>query len=118
MSGLIGQSVPRLEDPALLRGNGRYVDDIRLADVLHCAFVRSSLSHAKILSIDTEVARTMPGVHAVLTASDLAPLLTSLRMPLGTSTSKTQNSSTPFVLQAKEVAYVGEPIATTIRCPR
>lgn len=118
MSGLIGQSVPRLEDPALLRGNGRYVDDIRLADVLHCAFVRSSVAHAKILSIDAETARTMPGVHAVLTASDLSPLLTSLRMPLGTSTSKTQNSSTPFVLQAKEVAYVGEPIAIVVAASR
>jgi carbon-monoxide dehydrogenase large subunit len=114
MSRLIGKSVPRLEDPALLLGKGRFVDDISLPDILHCAFVRSSLAHATIKTIDKEFARTMPGVHAILIASDIAPLLTSLRMPLGTSTTKTQNSSTPFVLQEKEVAYVGEPIAVIV----
>jgi len=114
MSRLIGKKVPRLEDAALLIGKGRYVDDIRLHDVLHCAFVRSTMAHARILSIDSEVARRMPAIHAILTASDLASVLTSPRLPLGTSTTKAQNSSTPFVLQQKEVAYVGEPIALII----
>jgi carbon-monoxide dehydrogenase large subunit len=114
MSRLVGKSVPRLEDRPLLIGKGHYVDDILLPDILHCAIVRSSVAHATILSIDAEAARSTPGVHAILTASDIAPLLTSPRMPRLTSATKTQNTSTPFVLQQKEVAYVGETIAVVV----
>jgi carbon-monoxide dehydrogenase large subunit len=114
MNRTVGKSIPRLEDPALLIGKGRYIDDIRLADVLHCTFVRSTAAHALLKKIDIEAARQMPGVYAVLTASDLAAVLTSPRMPLGASTAQTQNSHTPFVLQDKEVAYVGEPIAIVV----
>ncbi|SON53899.1 Caffeine dehydrogenase subunit alpha [Hartmannibacter diazotrophicus] len=114
MSAVVGKPLHRIEDAALLAGKGRFVDDIQLADVLHCAFVRSPFAHATIEGIDTEFARSMPGVVAVLLAADLAPLLTSPRMPLTASTTKTQDSSTPFVLQDKEVAYVGEPVALVI----
>lgn len=110
----VGRSVPRLEDPALLVGQGRYLDDIVLPDILHCAFVRSSAAHAKIDRIDTEAARGLDGVVAVLTIEDLLPLLASGRMPLGASPIKGENSSTPFVLSNKEVAYVGEPIAVVV----
>lgn len=114
MSRLVGKSVPRLEDPALLVGKGRYVDDIHLSDMLHCTFVRSTMAHAAITDFDAEFARSMPGVHAVLTASDLAPMLMSKRMPLSAAPSKEENSSTPFVLQDREVSYVGEPVALVI----
>ena len=49
---VFGSSVPRLEDPALLRGRGRFVDDIRLPGMLHAAFVRSPHAHALIRGID------------------------------------------------------------------
>ena len=61
-----GARVPRLEDPALLTGRGRFVDDIRLAGALHACFVRSPYAHAKVHAIDASAARAMPGVHAVL----------------------------------------------------
>jgi aerobic carbon-monoxide dehydrogenase large subunit len=66
----IGQSVRRREDPRLLRGQGRYFDDLKLADQLYAAVLRSPHAHADITGIDTRQAQTMPGVHAVLTGDD------------------------------------------------
>ena len=59
--------VNRLEDPALLRGKGRFIDDIERSGMLEAAFVRSPFGHAEIHKIDTTAARELPGVHAVLT---------------------------------------------------
>jgi len=73
-----GARVARLEDPALLTGRGRFVDDIKLAGVLHACFVRSPHAHAKIRAMDVSAARNMPGVHAVLTADDLPARMASI----------------------------------------
>ncbi len=56
----IGAAVQRLEDPAILKGGGRYVDDLSLPGMLEVAFVRSSEAHARIRNIDTSAAATMP----------------------------------------------------------
>jgi len=66
-----GASVRRKEDPRFLRGEGRYVDDIKLPGVLHAAFVRSPHAHARIRTIRTEAARRLPGVAHVFTFGDL-----------------------------------------------
>src|SRR6516164_7039671 len=66
----IGQSVLRREDPRLLQGRGRFFDDLRLADQLYAAIVRSPHAHAGITGIDARAALAMPGVHAVLTGED------------------------------------------------
>ena len=66
----IGQSVLRGEDPRLLRGRGRFFDDLRLADQLYASIVRSPHAHADITGIDTRTALQMPGVQAVLTGAD------------------------------------------------
>src|SRR6516162_7936713 len=66
----IGQSVLRREDPRLLQGRGRFFDDLKLADQLYAAIVRSPHAHADITGIDTRTALQMPGVHAVLTGAD------------------------------------------------
>jgi carbon-monoxide dehydrogenase large subunit len=66
----IGQGVPRSEDPRLLRGGGRYVDDIKLARMAYGVVVRSPHAHALIRSIDTQAALAAPGVVAVLTSAD------------------------------------------------
>jgi aerobic carbon-monoxide dehydrogenase large subunit len=63
--------VRRLEDPRLLRGAGRYLDDLALPRMLAIAFVRSPHAHARIVGIDPAAARALPGVVAVLTAADL-----------------------------------------------
>src|SRR6185503_15392471 len=66
----IGQSVRRREDPRLLKGRGRYYDDLKLAGEVHAAIVRSPHAHADIRGIDARAALQMPGVHAVLTGED------------------------------------------------
>ncbi len=66
----IGQSVPRTEDPRLLRGRGSYVDDFALPNQAHAVMVRSPHAHAEIKSIDVSAAQAMPGVLAVLTGAD------------------------------------------------
>ena len=77
-----GARVARLEDPALLTGRGRYVDDMMLPGTLHACFVRSPHAHARIKSIDAAAARAMPGVHAVLTADDLPPRMATSQIPM------------------------------------
>ena len=66
-----GASVKRKEDPRYLRGEGRFVDDIKLPGMLHAAFVRSPHAHARITAVRTEAARRLPGVAHVFTFADL-----------------------------------------------
>src|SRR3990167_1784469 len=66
----LGQAVPRTEDPRLLRGRGKYVDDIALPYLCHACVLRSPHAHARIVGIDTSAARTMPCVLAILTGED------------------------------------------------
>src|SRR5215831_18250342 len=66
----LGQPVPRFEDPRLLRGGGRYVDDMVLPHVAFGQVLRSPHAHARIRSMDTTAAKTAPGVLAVLTGAD------------------------------------------------
>ena len=105
---VIGSRVKRIEDPKLLIGKGCYLDDIKIENTHHVAFVRSPYAHAKILSVDTTEARKLPGVVGVYKASDLESLVTSLRMPLGFPTNALPKNITPFVLCPEEVCYVGE----------
>ncbi len=72
--GGIGTARKRKEDARFIRGQGNYVDDIKLPGMLHGDFVRSQHAHALIKSIDTSAALKVPGVLAVVTAKDLAPL--------------------------------------------
>jgi aerobic carbon-monoxide dehydrogenase large subunit len=64
-----------VEDLRLLRGKGRYVDDIAREGMLHAAIFRSSMAHGVIRKIDVSDAKALPGVHAVLTAADIGPLV-------------------------------------------
>jgi carbon-monoxide dehydrogenase large subunit len=68
----IGSRMPRKEDPRLLTGRGQFVDDISLPGMLHCAFARSPVARGRIVSINTDIARDLPGVHAVYTNADFA----------------------------------------------
>ena len=68
------RSLRRFEDERFLTGQGRYLDDDVVRGALHAMVLRSPHAHAAILSIDTEAARSLPGVYAVYTAADLAEL--------------------------------------------
>ncbi|MYW97572.1 xanthine dehydrogenase family protein [Amycolatopsis rubida] len=116
--GWIGRPVPRVEDDRLLRGHGRYVDDLDLPHALEAAFLRSPEAHARLVSVDASAALAAPGVAAVWTGEDLAelaPLLNreELRIPPGLAeTVDPTVRITPAPLLAREkVAYVGQPIA-------
>lgn len=71
----MGSRVRRREDPALITGLGKYTADFCPENTLHLAFVRSPYAHAKILSIDSEDAQTLPGVVAIFAADDINPNL-------------------------------------------
>ncbi len=115
LSGLVGQSVTRVEDDRLLIGNGRYVADLEPEGVLHAAFLRSPLAHARITSIDVTAARRAPGVTAVYTGADMERL-THAFPPLMMSA----GLYTPVfhALSAERVRHVGDPVALVIAASR
>jgi aerobic carbon-monoxide dehydrogenase large subunit len=110
-AGFFGRSVLRLEDHKLLRGAGRFVDDIALPGMLHAAFVRSPVAHGRITRIDAAAARATDGVRAVLTYADLRPLMTCDRIPLALPSVAIRFDVDPIWLADDEVCHVGEPVA-------
>lgn len=110
----IGQPVARIEDDALVKGKGRFVDDIHLPGTLEAAFVRSSFAHALIKSIDVSAAVAAPGVHAVFTFGDIRPFLTQDRLPLELRLEPLPPEVRPLPLAKDEVVFVGEAIAVVI----
>jgi aerobic carbon-monoxide dehydrogenase large subunit len=109
-----GARVPRVEDPALLTGRARFVDDVKLPGTLHAAFVRSTHAHARIGAIDTTGALAMPGVHAVLTANDMPGRLATEPLPMPVPNAAITAMRTQHALARGEVCYVGEAIAAVI----
>ncbi len=113
-TGPVGKPVRRLEDPAFLRGRGRFVDDLHFPGLLHAAFVRSGEAHARIRAIDVAAALAAPGVHAALSLEDIRPHVTSVAMPLGQPSAAIRHALDPPILADGEVRYVGEPVALVI----
>jgi carbon-monoxide dehydrogenase large subunit len=113
----IGQSVTRFEDPRLLRGEGRFVDDVNLPGQAHMYVVRSPHAHARLLSIDPSAALAAPGVLAVFTGDDLArDNLGTMEMTLKR---KRPDGSPMFArphtgLSRDRARYVGDPIALVV----
>ena len=114
----IGARVLRLEDRALVTGQGRFVDDITAPGVLTAAFVRSPHPHALVRRIDLNAARAAPGVIAVLTLDDLAPVMKQRRMNRVSNSGTNLAQSWPFALADGEVSFVGEPVAIVIAADR
>ena len=110
----IGRRYPRVEDPALVRGRGRFVDDFSPPGLLEAAFLRSPVAHGLIRSIDARTARALPGVHAVYTLADLRPVLTADRLPLQFPSNVLPPNISPYILAGQEVSYVGEAIALVV----
>jgi carbon-monoxide dehydrogenase large subunit len=111
----IGEPLLRSEDPRLLRGEGRYTDDLRLDGQAYCAMVRSRYAHGVIRAIETEAARQMPGVLAVYTGADLAaygPLKSSL--PFKSRDGSDMRHTGRPALTTDKVRFVGDPVACVI----
>ena len=109
-----GARVLRLEDPALLTGRGRFVDDMMPPGALHACFVRSPHAHAAIRAVDSAAARRMPGVHAVLTADDLPARMASSQIPMLVPNPAIKTPRTQLALARREVCYVGQAPAAVI----
>jgi carbon-monoxide dehydrogenase large subunit len=109
-----GARVARVEDPALLTGRARFVDDIKLPGMLDGCFVRSPHPHARIRAIDTAAALAMPGVHAVLTARDMPGRLATEPIPTPVPNPAITAMRTQRALATEEVCYVGETIALVV----
>jgi 2-furoyl-CoA dehydrogenase large subunit len=104
----VGQSLPRIEDDALLTGRGRYGDDLGVApSTLHAAVLRSPHAHAKLISVDESAALKIPGVRAVLTGEDVQrwsqPFVVGVKQPMQ-----------HWALAVDHVRYAGEAIAVVV----
>ncbi|HKP18761.1 MAG TPA: xanthine dehydrogenase family protein molybdopterin-binding subunit [Gaiellaceae bacterium] len=110
----VGRSLPRVEDPELLRGRARFLDDVRLPGQLDVAFVRSPYAHARIVDVRADAAGGHDGVALVVTGADLgdAPeiVTTSARPEAGTWRRP--------LLARDRVRYVGEPVAAVVASSR
>ena len=109
-----GKSTSRIEDRDLVCGKGRFVGDIRLPGMLHAAFVRSPHAHAKIVSIDATDALALPGVVAVLTASEIGSVVTTDRLVVALPDRTYRQQRDRLILAADETVYVGEAIAMVV----
>jgi carbon-monoxide dehydrogenase large subunit len=96
----------RKEDPRFVRGQGRYIDDLKLPGMLHGAVLRSPLAHARIVSIDTSAAAAHPKVRAVVTGADLAGL--------GLAWMPTMSADTQAVLATDKVRFQGQEVAFVV----
>src|SRR5580765_3931008 len=109
---LFGTKVPRVEDDRLLRGDGRYLDDLA-PDALHAAVLRSPHAHARITGIDVDAVLDVEGVVAVYTYDDLdGPMAEPL--PLLIPHPTLTHGRTQFALARDEVNYVGEAIVMVV----
>ena len=113
MTTYAGQSVRRFEDHRLLTGLSSYVDDMQLPGMLHALVLRSPHAHAVLRSIDTIAAAAMPGVAAVITASDLSGLAAQLPTRLSSETDDIPPPRHPVLADGK-VCYVGQAVAIVV----
>ncbi len=108
----VGRPVRRLEDARRVRGEGTYVDDVRVPDMLHATVVRSPMAHARVRGLDASAARSMQGVEAVLGAAELGKALRPIPVRLVPDERLLRYLQLP--LATDRVRYVGEPVALVV----
>ena len=107
----VGASIPRHEDPRLLTGRGRFIDDIALSGMLHAGFVRATVAHAAITELDLTATREVHGVVAAYDAADLA--LGDIVAVLDRPAEEFTPTAMPILARGK-VRFVGEPLALVV----
>ena len=109
---IVGTVVNRKEDPRLLTGDGRYVDDVVVPGMVHAHFVRSDIARGRIVRIDAAAARAATGVIAVLTAAELNPLQQG---PMRATPMLGMPGAAPErPLADGDVKFVGDPVALVV----
>jgi aerobic carbon-monoxide dehydrogenase large subunit len=107
---LVGAKVPRVEDQRILTGRGHYIDDLHLPHMLHAAFLRSPLAHARIVSLDVSEARHAPGVVAIFTGEDMR----NLTQPIQVSMAMGQRIPEFYPLTTDKVRLLGDLVAMVV----
>jgi aerobic carbon-monoxide dehydrogenase large subunit len=111
----IGQPVKRKEDSTLLRGQGRYTDDINLPNQVYAYILRSTVAHGRIKSIDTAAAKAMKGLLAIYTGEDLKPYGTiQSALPFKSRDGSDMKKPGRSSLATDKVRFVGDPIACVV----
>src|SRR5438309_3896727 len=111
---MVGARIHRREDPRLVRGQGRYSDDLVLPNTAFMAVVRSPFAHARVRSLDTSAAAGAPGVVAVLTASDFKKVVAGTMPVAPAFVAEKKQVPDRFPIADDEVCYQGEPVAVVI----
>jgi CO/xanthine dehydrogenase Mo-binding subunit len=106
----VGKSLPRKEEDRLLRGRGRFADDIKMREMLYLRFVRSPYAHARLLSVDVSAAEALPGVICTLTGKEIEPL-TQPFIEIGPDPAAKIRD---FPLAVEKAHYQGEPVAAVV----
>src|SRR5450755_4776100 len=106
----VGAALPRKEEDRLLRGRGKFADDIKLREMVYLRFVRSSYAHAKIVSLDTSGAEQIPGVICTLTGSEIA----SQTQPFIEIAAGPGGKILDYPIAISKVRYQGEPVAAVV----
>jgi aerobic carbon-monoxide dehydrogenase large subunit len=109
-----GASIKRSEDPRILTGRGRYVDDLKLPGMLHAAFVRSPLAHGRVLAVDVSAAQALPGVVLVLTGADLEATTVPGQDPLFAMMAGGGPMPEYSLLATDKVRFAGDPVAIVV----
>ncbi|MDB5593962.1 MAG: carbon monoxide dehydrogenase [Hyphomicrobiales bacterium] len=113
----VGQSVRRTEDPALVRGEGCYTDDVAIEGQVHLAMVRSPYAHGVLRGIDVNAARAMPGVLAIYTGADLLRSgykPQTSKLPLKSGDGTPMHKTMRAALATDKVRFVGDPVACIV----
>jgi CO/xanthine dehydrogenase Mo-binding subunit len=106
----VGKSLPRKEEDRLLRGRGRFADDIKMREMLYLRFVRSPYAHARLLSVDVSAAEALRGVICTLTGKEIEPL-TQPFIEIGPDPAAKIRD---FPLAVDKAHYQGEPVAAVV----
>lgn len=116
MTRVFGKRITRSTDAERLRGRGMYVDDVPAPDALEAVFIRSPYAHARILGVDLEAARDIPGVVAVYSAADLGEYARPLPLLFPREDLFAARTQTPLAVD--EVNYVGQIVAMVVAVDR
>jgi len=115
----VGQPIKRVEDRKFLTGKANYIDDVRLAGMLHAVFVRSTQAHARVVKVDTADALSQPGVVAVFTVADIEGHVKPLMGGEGEAEvaegwGANKSGVVCKALAGETVNYVGEAVAVVV----
>jgi len=109
-AGWVGRSIPRKEENRLLRGRGKFIDDIKMRDMGYLRFVRSPYAHARINGVDVAAAEALPGVFCVVTGQEVL----AQTQPFIEIGPEPAAQIRDFPLASDKVRYQGEPVVAIV----